>query len=496
MVPATRPAGAKLTDVADELGLIRWEAPGPYRVAFTTRAGGVSAGPYDSLNLALMSDDEPQNVAENRRRLCAALGAEPERLAMNRQEHTTLVHRARAGARGEPGDGLWTDEPGVPMLKLTADCVPIAIARAAAGRPALALLHAGWRGLAEGIVAAGVAALGGGRLAAAVGPAIGPCCYEVGAGGRRSASTPTSRATACSTSGARASAPSAPPGVERGRAGRPLHPLQPGAVLLASPPGPDPRSAGCRRSRRLSRSACGSSGSAPRSGRASRSSPRRSTCPSRTWRCCSRRASRSRARTARRISRPSTPSTATRSAGTSSATCSRTRRRSSTASASSSTRSTRRRPPAGSRSRRSSRSNLAGEATKRGVPPEEIAELLALADVRGLSTMPPAAADPEASRPYFRRLRELAAAARPRGALDGHEPGLPRRRRGGRDLRPRGIRPVPGITSAAMSLGDLWNRTLVYFGIAEEDDDWIDEDGYPHDESLEQSYATGRTSAG
>jgi YfiH family protein len=160
--------------------VIRWDAPGPYAVAFTTRVGGVSEGPYDSLNLALLSDDVRANVEENRRRACAAVGGDPERLAMNRQEHTTLVHRARPGARGEPGDGLWTDEPGLPMLKLTADCVPIAIARANGERPALALLHAGWRGLAEGIVDAGVAALGGGRLAAIVGPSAGPCCYEVG----------------------------------------------------------------------------------------------------------------------------------------------------------------------------------------------------------------------------------------------------------------------------------------------------------------------------
>ena len=160
--------------------MIRWDAPGPYEVAFTTRNGGVSEGPYDSLNLALLSDDACENVEENRRRACAAIGGDPARLAMNRQEHTSLVHRAEPGARGEPGDGLWTDEPGLPMLKLTADCVPIALARADDERPALALLHAGWRGLAEGVVEAGVAALGGGRLAAAVGPSIGPCCYEVG----------------------------------------------------------------------------------------------------------------------------------------------------------------------------------------------------------------------------------------------------------------------------------------------------------------------------
>jgi YfiH family protein len=100
---------------------------------------------------------------------------------MNRQTHSATVNRAHAGRFGEPGDGLWTDEPGVPMLKLTADCVPIAIARADGDAPALALLHAGWRGLSEGVVRAGVETLGGDKLAAIVGPSIGPCCYEVGA---------------------------------------------------------------------------------------------------------------------------------------------------------------------------------------------------------------------------------------------------------------------------------------------------------------------------
>jgi YfiH family protein len=97
---------------------------------------------------------------------------------MNRQVHAAQVNRAEAGERGKPGDGLWTDEPGVPMLKVTADCLPIALARTN-GTPGLALLHAGRLGLLEGIVEAGVAALGG-RLAAVVGPGIGPCCYEVG----------------------------------------------------------------------------------------------------------------------------------------------------------------------------------------------------------------------------------------------------------------------------------------------------------------------------
>jgi polyphenol oxidase len=65
-------------------------------------------------------------------------------------------------------------------MLLTADCLPVAIARANGDRPALAVLHVGWRGLLEGIVENGAAALGGGRLAAAIGPGIGPCCYEIG----------------------------------------------------------------------------------------------------------------------------------------------------------------------------------------------------------------------------------------------------------------------------------------------------------------------------
>jgi polyphenol oxidase len=158
--------------------LLWWDAPGPYEVAFSTRRGGTSAGPYESLNLGLLTDDEPGNVEENRRRLCEAVGADTDRLAMNRQVHAAAVNRAAPGERGREGDGLWTGEPGVPMLKLTADCLPVALARRN-GEPALALLHAGRLGLLEGILQAGVATLGG-RVAAAVGPGIGPCCYEVG----------------------------------------------------------------------------------------------------------------------------------------------------------------------------------------------------------------------------------------------------------------------------------------------------------------------------
>jgi YfiH family protein len=158
---------------------MRWSAPG-VEVVFTTRQGGVSEGPYASLNLGRMTGDSHERVEENRRRACAALGADAGRLALNRQIHSPTVHRADPGARGEPGDGLWTDEAGVPMLALVADCVPIAIARNGAAPAALAVLHAGRIGILEGVIEAGVAALDEGDLTAAVGPAIGPCCYEVG----------------------------------------------------------------------------------------------------------------------------------------------------------------------------------------------------------------------------------------------------------------------------------------------------------------------------
>jgi YfiH family protein len=161
--------------------VITWDEEG-YVVAFTTRVGGVSEGVYASLNLTRGTGDEAGKVEQNRRLACDALGLPYERLAFNRQVHSPTVHRARPAGRGEPGDGLWTDEPELPMLAMSADCLPIAIARTGAPR-ALAVLHAGWRGLAEGVVAAGVRALSDDStqtLAAVVGPAIGPCCYEVG----------------------------------------------------------------------------------------------------------------------------------------------------------------------------------------------------------------------------------------------------------------------------------------------------------------------------
>jgi polyphenol oxidase len=168
--------------------LLRWEPPGPFTVVFSTRVGGVSEGPWESLNLGILTGDDPERVIENRRRLAAEAGVDPERARMAWQRHGAEVRRASPegiltpGTRHEACDGWWSDEPGQGMMLVTADCLPVAIARLDGGRPALAVLHVGWRGLLEGIVESGIGALGGGaRLAAAIGPGIGPCCYEVGA---------------------------------------------------------------------------------------------------------------------------------------------------------------------------------------------------------------------------------------------------------------------------------------------------------------------------
>jgi hypothetical protein len=164
--------------------LLEWDAPGPYRVAFATRVGGVSEGDFESLNLGILTEDEPERVVENRIRLCGVVGADPESATMAWQVHGSAVTEAKP--RGivkrtvyERCDGLWSDRPRQAMMLLTADCYPVAIARANR-EPRLCVLHVGWRGLLEGIVESGVTALGDGPLAAAVGPGIGPCCYEVG----------------------------------------------------------------------------------------------------------------------------------------------------------------------------------------------------------------------------------------------------------------------------------------------------------------------------
>ena len=118
-----------------DLSLIDWAAPGPYRVAFSTRIGGVSEGDFASLNLGILTEDDPARVVQNRTRLCDAVGADPDGATMAWQRHGATVTRAQPRGIVTPGtvyahcDGLWTDEPGRAMLLLTADCMPIAIAR-------------------------------------------------------------------------------------------------------------------------------------------------------------------------------------------------------------------------------------------------------------------------------------------------------------------------------------------------------------------------------
>jgi YfiH family protein len=139
---------------------------------FTTRRGGVSDGPYASLNLGCWTDDDPQRVRDNRERVRALASA--QRLAQGRQVHGTRVVVDGDGV--QEADGQVTTHRGVAAIVLAADCLPVALA----GPHAAGVVHAGWRGLSAGVLEAGVEALGGGPVAAAIGPGIGPCCYEVG----------------------------------------------------------------------------------------------------------------------------------------------------------------------------------------------------------------------------------------------------------------------------------------------------------------------------
>jgi polyphenol oxidase len=163
--------------------------------AFSGRSGGASGGPHQSLNLGLRVGDDLPRVLSNRRRVATVLGLAGMPWAVARQVHSARVLRvedARSLGQGPPeakppvgeGDGLVTAAPGVVLAVLTADCAPVLLADPAAG--VVGAVHAGWRGLAAGVVEAGVAALAalGAEPAATVGlvgPAVGGCCYEVGA---------------------------------------------------------------------------------------------------------------------------------------------------------------------------------------------------------------------------------------------------------------------------------------------------------------------------
>jgi YfiH family protein len=165
---------------------IRWlEASLPdATAAFSTRLGGVSSGPFESLNLGILTGDDPGLVRENRRLLAAALELDPAAVVIARQVHGTevVVHEGpqRPSPFAEPGasipevDGHVLRQAGLTGLVFVADCLPVALA----GPRGAALLHCGWRGLAGGIVARGAQAVG--ATDAAIGPGIGRCCYEVG----------------------------------------------------------------------------------------------------------------------------------------------------------------------------------------------------------------------------------------------------------------------------------------------------------------------------
>jgi YfiH family protein len=168
----------------------RWEGDhiasetGGARVLFTTRRGGVSAGPYASLNLGRLTGDDGGNVDANRARLAATVGVPRTRFLHGRQVHGAAVRRAtEPPGPARPAmeeDGQATALPEHPALVFVADCLPVMLA----ADGAVAALHAGWRGLAAGIVAEGVRALrevgARGPVAAAIGPGAGGCCYEVG----------------------------------------------------------------------------------------------------------------------------------------------------------------------------------------------------------------------------------------------------------------------------------------------------------------------------
>jgi hypothetical protein len=161
-----------------------WATPPGVGAAMSLREGGVSEGLYASLNLGVAVGDDAETVVENRARFAAALGARP---VWMRQVHGVQVLRLRAGAElsDTPADAAWTDEPGLACTVQVADCLPVLLALND-GR-AVAAAHAGWRGLAAGVLEATVDALcrGAGAKPAEVqawlGPCIGPRQFEVGA---------------------------------------------------------------------------------------------------------------------------------------------------------------------------------------------------------------------------------------------------------------------------------------------------------------------------
>jgi YfiH family protein len=155
-----------------------WRAPAWVRAWQSVRTGGVSTGPYSSLNLGLhVGDDEP-HVMENRRRLVASRRMPAEPCWLDQVHGARILDLDRA--RGGRADGAVTGSPGIVCAVMTADCLPVLFATKHERRVGAA--HAGWRGLVAGVLPAAVAALGGdpADIVAWLGPAISQPAYEVG----------------------------------------------------------------------------------------------------------------------------------------------------------------------------------------------------------------------------------------------------------------------------------------------------------------------------
>ena len=154
-----------------------WPAPPGIRAASTLRRGGVSAAPYAGFNLALHVGDDETRVIANRQRLMTDLQLPAAPCWLN-QVHGKQVVKADTGMTTPAADASYTDDRGVVCAVMTADCLPVLLCRQDGA--AVAALHAGWKGLAGGVLEAGVAALGNTPLLAWLGPAIGPDAFEVG----------------------------------------------------------------------------------------------------------------------------------------------------------------------------------------------------------------------------------------------------------------------------------------------------------------------------
>ncbi|CAI8698797.1 polyphenol oxidase YfiH [Pseudomonas sp. IT-P12] len=153
-----------------------WPAPAGVKACVTTRTGGVSLAPFDSLNLGDHVDDSPEAVAENRRRLTERFSIQP---AWLKQVHGIAVAHADPG-QVATADASWTATPGIACAAMTADCLPVLFCDRAGTRVAAA--HAGWRGLAAGVLEATLDTLAvpAGDVLVWLGPAIGPQAFEVG----------------------------------------------------------------------------------------------------------------------------------------------------------------------------------------------------------------------------------------------------------------------------------------------------------------------------